>query len=147
LNFRGAITWGEFVISDNLLVGPAIDEVAELHQRADAAIVELTTLAAGHLLRFRSFEPVPIELRADHLALEHDVPLKEGGSDRRWVVNPFAICSTPSEMHEVLDGMKRAFGEDAPERHPTKYRNTLALASAARAAKELVLGAAGRGER
>jgi hypothetical protein len=131
LNYRGTITWGEFLIDENFLIGPAVDEAAALHERADGAIVDLTDSAAEQMLRFRGSSLLPPELAFDRLLLQHDVPLKKGGVERRWVVNPYSVCSRPAERHDVLQGIKAAFGEHGEATHASKYRNTMNLLSAA----------------
>ncbi len=140
LNYRGAVTWGEFLLQDNFLVGPAVDQVAELHNRSDGAFVELTNSAA---LRFEraSSAPFPPEIKPRRLALEFSIPIKADcrtGSvqraERRWVVNPFATCSNAGEVHDVLDGMKRAFGTDGAQVHATKFLNTMTFVGEARRA-------------
>ena len=36
---RGCITFGEFILRDSHIIGPAVDEAAELHERANGAFV------------------------------------------------------------------------------------------------------------
>jgi hypothetical protein len=131
LNYRVAITWGEFVINENLLIGPAVDEVANLYERADAAVVDLTSCAAEHVLRLKNLPGVPPELQPDRLMFEYDIPVKCGHSERRWVVSPYAVCSRAADRHDVLAGIKSAFGEQGATLHATKYRNTMNLLAAA----------------
>lgn len=130
LNYRGAITWGEFAIHRNYLLGPAIDEVAELHQRTDGAFIELTASAEE---RMREVPDVlPREFRRPLLCFEHDVPIKgQLQAERRMVVNPFAACTTGAELHDVQDGVKRAFRDSEDEGHQRKRRHTMTLMAAA----------------
>lgn len=39
LSLRGVVTVGEFLVNDTFVIGPAIDEAAELEKKANAAIV------------------------------------------------------------------------------------------------------------
>lgn len=133
LNYRGAITWGEFRIHDNYLLGPAVDEVATLHQQPDAAGVLLTRAAGNRILAIEKHPgALPKEFRPPLLCFEHQLPLKSGATDAcAMVVNPFAGCTDRKQLHDVQDGMKRAFRGSQVDSHLRKFRNTMELTSAA----------------
>jgi hypothetical protein len=87
--YRGVVTAGRFTIQQNLLLGPAVDEAAELMNLADGPFVWLAPTAGRleHLFR---------ESRADEwqrLTLKYRIPLKGGQRLPTRALNPFALCS------------------------------------------------------
>ncbi len=82
LAYRGAIAFGEAVLDDRFLLGPAIDEAAACMELANAAMVWFAPSAAEQA----SIHGANI---ADHLATQYLVPLKDGSSYSTLVVNPF----------------------------------------------------------
>jgi hypothetical protein len=125
-----------------LLIGQAIDDVAEWHQRADAA---LTIVAPGHSVdALRAAQSLPSSMApggANPFAatLRYSVPVHEKQDGKIMVakkeliaVNPFGACSDAREVHDVTDGMKRALGDDP--QIESKRRNTLEFLTAAREA-------------
>jgi hypothetical protein len=87
LTLRGAISWGEFVLHERCMVGPAVDEAAECGNLAEAAIVYCAPSA---------LQVTQKNLRAEfgHGALvPWVVPLKGGRSFNTLAVAPFDVES------------------------------------------------------
>lgn len=121
LNFRGTITEGEFLITDNIILGPAIDEAAGLMNTADAAITWF-----GPSVR-------PDSKHVSHpFHFEYPIPMKNGEHRTARVVNPFTAGAPASSHQPVHDGMLRAFGEDRSSSVEAKLRNTVAFLDDAR---------------
>jgi hypothetical protein len=85
--FRGCIAVGQLCMDGEFLIGPAVDEAAEWHEQADAAVVWLTPsalIAKEHhdMTDFRSLQG---------LTFEWDVPLKRARSFRTLVANPHPL--------------------------------------------------------
>jgi hypothetical protein len=87
-SYRGAVSVGKFAIDETFLLGPAVDEAAELMDLADGPFVWLAP-TAFHLGSFGGSTGVDWE----RLALKYAVPLKEGRRLQSRVLNPFYSCS------------------------------------------------------
>lgn len=134
LNYRGAIAWGDFLIEENVLIGPAVDEAAALHARSDGPFIEIAASAAEKVLTVPDGDPpLPKYLDPKRLMLEFDLPLKPlPTTERAWVMNPFAMCSTLEEVAAVASGVEAAFGDVGRREHPRKYLQAVALLAKAR---------------
>jgi hypothetical protein len=102
LIYRGAVTAGDFAIDKHFLLGPAIDEAAELMEMADGPFVWLAPSAdrLKHTIR---------EARKDawgEMAIRHSVPLKGGRRLPTRVLNPFVFC-TAKERQAVEASIDR----------------------------------------
>lgn len=79
LAYRGCLAAGRLTVVDEIFIGDAIDEAAEFAEQALAAVVWLA--------------PSAVAARKDHagsmVLLEWDVPLRDRGTLRTLVVNPF----------------------------------------------------------
>jgi hypothetical protein len=97
LAYRGCITYGEFDIQGNFLIGPAIDEAAELMGLAQGAFTWLTSSAVERL------EPVKSNhsLLASHGIVPYGVPLKGGDIFETFTVCPFDWDGT-QESHATV---------------------------------------------
>ncbi|MCZ7652514.1 MAG: hypothetical protein M5U13_15635 [Thermoanaerobaculia bacterium] len=123
LALRGCIGFGDFMVDRNFLVGPAIDEVAEHHQRAEGAVVWLLPSAeaqldlAGGGLDGRGLPP-------EALLRGVPSPLKSGGGERLSIVNPLAVPGVPDFVESLL----ATFGDPpASEEIRRKCENTRAF--------------------
>jgi hypothetical protein len=97
LLYRGVVTVGNFEIDENFLLGPAVDEAAELMDLADGPFVWLAPTAdtLGHVIR---------ETANDlwkEMAISFPVPLKGGRRLPTRVMNPWAFCSNEEERKRV----------------------------------------------
>jgi hypothetical protein len=88
LSYRGAVSVGKFAIDETFLLGPAVDEAAELMDLADGPFVWLapTAFQLGSLGGSTGAD-------WEKLALKYAVPLKEGRRLQSRVLNPFYSCS------------------------------------------------------
>ena len=87
LAYRGCVTIGKCRVedSDRIVMGPAIDEAAELHQRAQGMFVWLTPEALRAANAVQDGHTNGLEAGA----VEWSVPLKLGDPYRTRVVSPF----------------------------------------------------------
>lgn len=114
--YRGAISFGEFEIREDFLIGPAIDEAAEAERLAEGAFVWLCPSAMPLALR----SIADSELR---ILMPYAVPLKGGRSINTYVVTPLADMLSP---HDI----RRAIGEVFTSNRidlVIKYQNTMAM--------------------
>lgn len=96
--YRGCISFGEFYLAEELIVGPAIDEAAEYMNTPDGAFVWLGPSAEALLEEhkttggFETVNPSGIHgnVHFDRVLDHPEVPLKDGRSLTAWVVNPYA---------------------------------------------------------
>jgi hypothetical protein len=97
LTYRGVVTFGRFAIDENFLLGPAVDEAADLMDLADGPFVWLapTSLWLPHRLTERKAP------RWNTVAVPYSVPLKEGRTIRTRVVNPFAYSANPGQRQRI----------------------------------------------
>ncbi len=83
LAWRGCITYGQFDIEGQIVMGPAIDEAADLHQRSDAAVAWVTPGAK----KIMDGEPIG-SAALGALAPNIRVPLHGSNSYVTYVVQP-----------------------------------------------------------
>jgi hypothetical protein len=90
--YRGVVTSGRFTIQKNLLLGPAVDEAANLMDLADGPFVWLAPTARrlGHFLVEESGE-------WSRLTVDYRIPLKGGQRLPTLALNPFTFCSGAEE--------------------------------------------------
>ena len=93
---------GFFAIEDNFILGPAVDEAAELMDAADGALVWLAPSAAGvrHVLR-----PEPDNW--EEMIVSDGLPLKDGRVLRASIVNPFT-SATPEQAKRMRKQLLRS---------------------------------------
>jgi hypothetical protein len=103
LLYRGVVAVGSFTIEQNFLIGPAVDEAAELMDLADGPYVWLTPAAAQlkHLIREDPDD------HWDRMSTRHRVPFKSGKSLTVTVLDPFALC-TPDERQLATQSALRS---------------------------------------
>lgn len=97
LAYRGAIAFGDFLIDDPFILGPAVDEAAEAERLAEGAFVWLCPSALS-------------QLGKDQPAgtLEYAVPMKGGQTFRTFVVPPVWIDPEVS-AEQIRRGLDNAF--------------------------------------
>jgi hypothetical protein len=109
LSYRGCLAVGEFQIEDEFVIGPAIDEAAELADVADGAFCWLTprTFAEFQQMHtewqeYASYTPgCPSNSHFETVGPLYTVPLKNGTSCQSRVVNPLATCR-PQHRSEFI---------------------------------------------
>jgi len=109
--YRGCIAHGEFILEENFMVGPAVDQAAEAMNSAQGGFVWLTPSARSE------FEAAYIlNLRASPLGMYPlvpcDVPLKGGDVYGTYAVSPFDEFgkSSPAERGPLLERIMATFG-------------------------------------
>lgn len=121
---RGATSYGHFSIKDNIMVGPAVDEVAAWYEEANWIGVILTPSAYFkvniHEFQVKSFEPL----------VSYDVPMKKYGKINALCVNwpHFWSRATVKEgQHLQRKDLTETFVKSAPILPDVylKFTNTL----------------------
>jgi hypothetical protein len=101
--YRGIVTAGMFTIQKNLLLGPAVDEAADLMDVADGPFVWLSPTAR----RLKHFMLEQGEDDWERLTLKHPIPLKGGQRLPTRALNPFAHCSTGEQKTAKRNLLRR----------------------------------------
>jgi hypothetical protein len=91
LAFRGCITVGKVLVSEDVFIGDAMDEAAQWYEAANASLVWLTPAAAAKhgIVSETDLEVMPWE-----------VPLKGGVTLETLVVNPFSVVAHASDEYQ-----------------------------------------------
>lgn len=97
LSYRGAISFGQHVITDRFVVGPAIDDAAEHMNLASAALVLFTPRALDSCAYDSS------------CAFRYAAPLSAGGTFETRVANPFWSIPATDDITECTSRMLRSF--------------------------------------
>ena len=105
LAYRGCITYGEFDVQGNFLIGLAIDEAADLMDRAQGAFTWLTSRAVERLEPVKSNLP----LLASHGIVSYVVPLKGGDTFETCSVCPLDWDGTRETHATVASAMLDTF--------------------------------------
>jgi hypothetical protein len=121
LLYRGCITYGDFDMASSFIVGPAVDECAELYETAEGAFVWLSP-SARHVVD----NPTPHT--GEMLTSLYPVPLKSGVFET-YAVNPFGkLPAQPSDdANALIRNFEAAFGEPRDVAVEIKRRNTRAF--------------------
>jgi hypothetical protein len=96
LAFRGSIAVGQFLMDDNFILGPAVDDAAEHVNLAEGAFVWMTPSARAH-------EEAQVDSLVNILSANWPVPLKGGSTYRTRVVLPF---TTEGEVEAIEQGVQ-----------------------------------------
>lgn len=120
--YRGAIAIGDAAIQENFIVGPAVDEAAEVMNSAQGAFVWLAPSAQGAVI------PTPFMVNP---LVEYEVPLKGGDRLPSYCVTPFDITETPEMRMQLIEAAARSFGKSGPLDVAIKRTNTLRFLDAA----------------
>jgi hypothetical protein len=125
LAYRGAVTYGEFVIEPPFILGEAVDEAAEAERLAEGAFVWLCPSALDYF-----FEVPDDEHLTDLMPFRFPVPMKGGQNFETIVIPPFRLdplAPCPTEQ-EAMAGLQSAFR--MPSRKvdvQIKFQNTSAM--------------------
>lgn len=125
---RGCISYGEHLVIDNFIVGPAVDQAADYYETAEGALVWLLPSAGVHT---NCADLLLHDIGS--LYLQHKMPLKSGGRLETLVVNPLYMDSTglrQSAINCFLEALRRVDRLDVW----LKGQNTLEFLHAAEAA-------------
>jgi hypothetical protein len=113
VSFRGCIAVGDVCIQDDFVLGDAVDEAAQWHEQAEAALVWLAPSA----LRMSTAEN-PFNLLGWQL-LRWNVPLKGGCSYETFAVNPHPLDQ------DVEQRLLQSFGDrvevNAKKQHTRRF--------------------------
>jgi hypothetical protein len=118
LTYRGAVNFGRFLIEDTFLLGPAVDEVADAHERANGAFVWLMP-AADQLTPSPYFPDV-----WRTMAFRYAVPMKNAEPVTTTALSPFVDNLDPANRKQIREGYERAMKSDR-EDVKVKCENTL----------------------
>lgn len=100
LVMRGCIGCGDVYIKGHVLIGPAIDDTAEVAEEAEAAIVWLLPQARA-CLSGASYDR--------SLFIEYPVPLKQGRTVETLAINPFPCIVDKKEQVEYSSSVLSTF--------------------------------------
>lgn len=100
---RGCIAYGDHVVVNNFIIGPAVDEAAEHYEMAEGAFVWLL-LSAGILYEQANC------LMGDgrYLLMPYDLPLKTGARLKSLVVNPLYLENSVDQRRAMIEGYFKA---------------------------------------
>lgn len=121
LAYRGCISFGEFILEDNFIVGPAVDEAAEAMNLAQGAFVWLTPSALR--IGGDSFKSASVR----KIFVPYHVPLKGGDLFETMVAPPFRQQATSAERAEIAEKIERTFGNSTKMEIAIKKQNTVTL--------------------
>lgn len=126
LTYRGCIAFGDFKLSPQFIVGPAVDEAASLMDLADAALVWCTPSASAVVSSVKG--PATADSAdSPRLYLRDGVPLKGGRLYRTWIVSPFkTVPHTPQARLDYIRRGAGTFRKNVIE-DEIKKQNTLAV--------------------
>jgi hypothetical protein len=102
LAFRGSIAVGEFLIDDNFILGPAVDDAAAHMDLAEGAFVWMAPSARTAKRKSRGGGD-------DRYFSAFRVPLKGGSSYHTHVIAPFAECETEAARRSVIRQLLATF--------------------------------------
>jgi hypothetical protein len=111
LPFRGCITYGQHIIEENFLVGPAVNEAAEYHEKAQGSFVWLLPSASADVDVF--FESMCVahqsggyadvlRKRLDLICPKYPVPMKDGQHLTTRVISPI-YQKQDAEIDELIE--------------------------------------------
>lgn len=109
---RGAIGYGKFCCMDNMLIGPAVDEVFSWYEAVEWLGAVLTPTA--------SFYYRPEDFRADNV-IDYDVPLTGGG---KYAMKCVDWLDDRKDEAELLQCFRDTASVMTPDVAP-KYQNTI----------------------
>lgn len=112
---RGAITYGEYQYQNNIMVGPAIDEVTAWHEDADwAGIIQSPSLTFFTEIKFQ-----------EDFWIEYDVPLKSISKKKLQCINWPKILKNQFNItkEDFLEKLK-SNGKPLDQTIAKKYFNT-----------------------
>jgi len=121
LAYRGAIAYGQYLLTQHFVIGAAVDEAAQHHEAADAAIVWLLPSALDAIRERLQREPDNTHL------VPHDVPLKTRGKFNSYTVSPIIQAASECDAREMAKKILATFqsgGTNAVD-IAIKRRNTL----------------------
>jgi hypothetical protein len=109
LPFRGCITYGMHIVEENFLVGPAVNEAAEFHEKAQGSFVWLLPSASTVVDDF--FESMSIQSggyidvmrkKLNLICPKYSVPMKDGQHLTTRVVSPI-YQKQDAEIEELIE--------------------------------------------
>lgn len=128
---RGCFSIGKFVDSENMMIGPAIDEAASFYEKTNWIGFSATPSSYSVLERLASNDEYKEKL--GNLFTRYDVPTKTGVDKQNWVLKINPTIKFPEEIEEELESRGMTIEEICHYQleHPVdpegsiKWRNTL----------------------
>ena len=118
LVYRGTVSAGDFLIDEEFLLGPAIDEAASEEKRAEGAFIWLTPSALSAFGKYSAqLGPVP-----PRIEYNYRVPMKGGHTYQTHVVNP--ILAIPEPREESIRSLLATFSRSQAVDVAIKRQNT-----------------------
>ncbi len=163
LTLRGVITFGAHSIKDTFILGPAVDEAAELYEMADGAFVwihpeaddKLNKLYEARKTALKNAEqlievaptetqeiantatlPVKTALAAPIRIKNYQMPLKSGRQFRCSVINPLVTMPSPNERSTAVKNAIESFDKTKIDVHIKREHTAELLIKAEQACSE-----------
>jgi hypothetical protein len=105
LAYRGCISYGEFALENNFIVGRAVDAAAEAMDRAQGAFVWFAPEAMTELSRLG----LELSTLREQAVVPYSVPLKGGDQYETGVVAPFGPTDSRSERAAIVESILKTF--------------------------------------
>lgn len=121
LAYRGCISYGDYACIDNFIVGPAVDEAAELHQNSEAAAIFMAPSA----LKYFEGRQHPSKIDLGWYYPTYATPMKGGVSIMTRILNPFNRSDFEEVRNRLLATFASAASKDAGV--ALKERNTRSI--------------------
>jgi hypothetical protein len=117
LAYRGVVTSGSFLIEENYLLGPAIDEAASLLDTADGPFVWLVPAVAKlkDQLELPGFVPPLTPDTWKRIVVRGPVPLRSGRFFSASILSPVALCDSEEDERKVRKGLLATMKSDLIE--------------------------------
>lgn len=150
LVMRGCVTFGEFIVEDPFIVGPAVDRAAELMNIANGGFVWLDETAGEVFSKWHT--PMVEEVSQDeesiaigsHLTanergiwmqgqrlIYYDLPIKNGENLNRYVVNPLSYHESKEEREAIRDRINQSMVNPADPSVLVKHNHTMTFLDSA----------------
>jgi len=123
--FRGCMATGRLNIDGDFLIGPAIDEAAELFEQSDGPFFWMAPSA----LRINdSYADTFVDRIEPNLMVRYPIPVKNGKSIETLVHNYFGLTQSPNQRAITRENVLHAFGSTELSPEVEKKRcNTLSF--------------------
>ena len=100
---RGCVSYGNHVVVNNFIIGPAVDEAADYYESADGAMVWVLPSAGIH----SNCGDVLLHDIGSLLIL-YNMPLKGGGQLKSLLINPLYLEASADRRRAIISGFLEA---------------------------------------
>ena len=107
LAYRGCLSFGQFEVRENFLVGPAVDEAAAASELAQGAFIWMLPSALDLFMSYGVQKET--HLRPDRTFSAWQVPLKGGDCFNTFAVSPLSLARTEAERDLIHTRIMETF--------------------------------------